>query len=110
MNLLGRNITPIFAISIILLSCEDPSEISLGLNSDSNRLRIKYVEIPVASSLIRADSLITQTANLMAGTYQDPIFGTTRSKAFTQARINFSFTTVSEDAVFDSLVLYLGIS
>lgn len=110
MNLLGRKITPIFAISIILLSCEDPSQISLGLNSDSNRFRIKYVEIPVASSLIRADSLITHTADLMAGTYQDPIFGTTRSKAFTEARINFSFTTVSEDAVFDSLVLYLEIS
>jgi len=110
MSLLGKKITVILALSIILFSCEDPSEISLDLNSNSDRLRTDYVEIPVVSSLIRADSLITQTADLMAGRYRDPIFGTTSAKAFTEVRPNITIITIGENAMFDSLILYLEIN
>lgn len=114
MSLLGRKVAPVLLISIILFSCEDPSEIALELNSNSDNFKINYVELPVTSSLIRADSLITysqftQNADLMAGTYRDPIFGTISAKAFTELRPN-TFPILSEDAVFDSLILYLKIS
>ncbi len=95
----------------IFLSCKDDDSI-LGFPNDP-RLHSSYVEIPVKSSVVRYDGLITQKLStdanhrLLVGKYTDPEFGAMEARAYTSLGPPIRLTVPSATATFDSLVLQL---
>ncbi|MDP4680903.1 MAG: DUF4270 domain-containing protein [Cyclobacteriaceae bacterium] len=112
----------LFAALSGLISCEDPSEVGLSLNSDGLGIGVYVEEITLPLDNIFIDSLRTDGDNrLLVGKYIDPIFGTSISKAVTQLGLS-SFTYVDRDVarkendefiddyVLDSVFLQLRLS
>jgi len=94
MTLLDRicRATLFFAVIAGLLSCEDPSEVGLSLNSDGTQINVLYQEISLPATNVFIDSLRTDAdRRLLVGQYNDPIFGNTSASAFSQLALS-SFT------------------
>ncbi len=95
MTLLDRICRAVLLITVVagLLSCEDPSEVGLSLNSDGTQISVLYEEISLPTTNVFIDSLRTDAdRRLLVGQYNDPIFGNTSSSAFSQlALTSFSF-------------------
>lgn len=105
-------------VSALFLSCENPSDISIGgLGEDAKAFFDDNLEMTVETFLM--DSVITSgQSSALVGTYTDPIFGEITAESYIQPtlvqNVN-SFTgsvTVSEftfpsTQVYDSLVLRL---
>ncbi|MEQ6121172.1 DUF4270 family protein [Reichenbachiella sp. MALMAid0571] len=87
----------LFAIVAGLLSCEDPSEVGLSLNSEGTQIDVLYEEISLPSTNVFIDSLRTDAdRRLLVGQYNDPVFGNTSSSAFSQLALS-SFTFQRKD-------------
>jgi hypothetical protein len=73
---------------------------------------VRYAEIPVGVSVLLMDSLRTtnltgETIRLLAGSYNDPVFGKVEAQSFMQFRPSIVSTFIAPTALFDSLVLQL---
>jgi hypothetical protein len=102
----------ILAVALFFLACqEDVSRI--GYPNPNSKLKVSYVEIPIASSVLLMDSIRTsnftyagETNRLLVGTYNDEVFGNITASAFTQYFTNTA-DTLRGSAVFDSVSLRL---
>ncbi|MEP4093568.1 DUF4270 family protein [Reichenbachiella sp.] len=124
MNLLVKNWSGLLiVVALTIFSCEDSSDIGLGLDPDGIRLNVLYAELPLEATNVRIDSVRTSgDSRLLAGRSSDPIFGDITSTVISRLSYQNAVTTVptsvSEDRdsdgkqiyFIDSAVLYLQIS
>lgn len=103
--------TILLPILFFLIACEE--EVStLGFKSGQDKFKVYYAEIPVISSVLWMDSLRTtnlsgETSRLLAGSYIDPVFGSTQAQAlmhFTSSNIT---TPIPATAIYDSIVFQM---
>ncbi len=102
----------ILAVALFFLACqEDVSRI--GYPNPNSKLKVSYVEIPIASSVLLMDSIRTsnftysgETNRLLVGTYNDEVFGNITASAFTQY-LPETGDTLRASAVLDSVSLRL---
>lgn len=90
MNLWGRFAGSAFLALIFLIACQEDETSRLGFKGPSNKFKVAYAEVPVTSSVMRIDSVLTFTdrtqsfSRLLVGRYQDNQFGELRAEAYTQ--------------------------
>ncbi len=100
------------AVALFLFACLDEENI-LGFKNQNKRLNVAFIEIPVESSVVLFDSLRTSnyksdaTKRLLVGSYEDPIFGTVQSEAYTQIRPSNTLRSREAGATFDSVKIHL---
>jgi hypothetical protein len=80
----------IIAVALFFLSCKDDVTF-LGFRNPKDKFNIKYVEIPLESSVYLIDSIRTSNYSgelnrLMVGKYNDPAFGTVTANGFMEVR------------------------
>src|SRR5688572_25445292 len=115
MNLWAKRIgqLAILPIALFFFACEDEASL-LGYKNPNTKFEVKYIEIPLESSVLLLDSQRTsnylfnnETNRLLVGQYVDQQFGSITSTAFTQY-----FTTtgakLAAGAVFDSVSIQLA--
>jgi hypothetical protein len=73
---------------------------------------VVYAEIPVETSVLWMDSLRTtnlqgESLRILAGNYNDPVFGSAQAQAFMQYRPTTTNTLINSGAIYDSIVLRL---
>ena len=97
---------------IILTSvfgCKDPELVGLDTINDTVGLGLEQVDtFTIAGSYFLVDSLVTSnlTSYLMGG-MNDPILGKVSSKLYTQFHLGSSNVVFPDDAVIDSVIVYL---
>jgi len=95
-------------VTLFLFACEEPNEIGLELTGDPDRIGAYYQEIDLSTSLINNDSLFTLSVQrLLVGKTFNEDFGSLSAASFTQYGYSGAKLDVPEDAVYDSLVLYI---
>ena len=96
-------------VTLLLFACEEPNEIGLELTGDPNRIGAYYQEIELGANLINNDSTFTlSVTRLLSGETFKEEFGKLSAKSFTQYGFSTAKLDVPEDAVYDSLVLYIS--
>ncbi|WP_176214733.1 DUF4270 family protein [Reichenbachiella faecimaris] len=104
----------LIVVALAIFSCEDASDIGLGLDPDGVRVNVLYEELPLAATNVRIDSIRTSNSSrLLIGKYADPIFGTTVSTALSQINLTNTLSGLSGDDhyyVVDSTVINLNIN
>lgn len=96
-------------VTLFLFACEEPNEIGLELTGDPDRIGAYYQEIELNTNLINNDSTFTLSIQrLLAGNTFKEEFGSLSAKSFTQYGYSTAKLEVPEDAVYDSLVLYVN--
>jgi hypothetical protein len=99
----------LFLVTLFLIACEEPNEIGLELTGDPDRIGAYYQEIEISTSLINNDSTFTLSVpRLLTGNTYKQEFGQFSAKSFTQYGFSTAKLEVPEDAVYDSLVLYVS--
>jgi hypothetical protein len=100
----------ILAVALFFLACQEDVSL-LGYKNPNSNLKVSYVEIPIASSVLLMDSIRTsnfsysgETNRLLVGTYNDEVFGNITASAFTQF-LPETGDTVRGSAVLDSVSL-----
>ncbi|WP_445908832.1 DUF4270 family protein [Yeosuana sp.] len=94
----------------LLLSCSQDSDISFFTPSnqffDSNVNFVLIDTISFETSTFQFDSLATDIGSeILVGQYQDPVFGKIKANGYLEFKANR--LTISDEAIFDSLVLNL---
>ncbi|MCV9387901.1 DUF4270 domain-containing protein [Reichenbachiella ulvae] len=106
MNLLDKNWSGLLIFTALaIFSCEDPSEVGLGLDPDGVNSGVYYEEIPLSAQNVFIDSLRTSgSSRFLVGSTVDPVFGTTSSMGLTRLSISsgvqslpYRLDTVSTD-------------
>ena len=107
---LGRTQFGLLLLAILFLfSCEEPNEIGLELTGDPDRIGAYYQEIELNSNLINNDSTFTLSVQrLLAGKTFKEEFGVLTAKSFTQYGYTSARLEIPENAVYDSLVLFIN--
>ncbi len=82
----------------------------LGFKADKDRFQVRYIEIPLESSVVLTDSIRTQNLGgeenrVLVGQYQDPVFGGIHAEGLLQVVPSNNYTTISATAVLDSSFL-----
>lgn len=115
MNLWGRFAGSTFLALIFLVSCKEDETSLLGFKNTSDKFKVTYQEVPVASSVMRIDSVLTynnisQSANprLLVGRYVDNTFGTISAEAYTQFGPVNSSINIASSATLVSAFLVLS--
>lgn len=99
-----------FLLLLYLVSCDNNEEdITLQVGEDyvNSSTKVYFIDtLTVNSATIQFDSLIVNNVNrLLIGSYNDPIFGKTKSRSFVQ--LQNSVYSIEEEAVYDSIALIL---
>ncbi|MCI0750218.1 MAG: DUF4270 domain-containing protein [Flammeovirgaceae bacterium] len=114
MNLWVKRTGQLFLAALFLMSCNDDS-LLLGFKNPNDKLEVRFVELPVESSVVLLDKIRTtnyfgfETSRLLVGRYNDNSFGGITAEAYTQ----FYYPATSNDkeidpdAELDSLVMHL---
>ncbi|GAB1444884.1 MAG: DUF4270 family protein [Cyclobacteriaceae bacterium] len=91
MNSWGRFAGLTFLAFLFLIACKEDENSLLGFKPKSDKFKVIYQEVPVASSVMLIDSVLTynnlsQAANgrLLVGRYYDNTFGEITAEAYTQ--------------------------
>lgn len=115
MNLWGRFAGSTFLALIFLISCKEDETGLLGFKSTSDKFKVTYQEVPVTSSVMRIDSVVTYNnlthlANprLLVGRYIDNTFGEITAEAYTQFGPVTPVVTISSSATLVSGYLILS--
>lgn len=84
MSLLDKNWTGLLCgAALLIFSCEDPSEVGLGLDPDGIESGVFYEELILPAQNVFIDSLRTSgSSRLLVGRTPDDDFGTTVSRAY----------------------------
>lgn len=90
MNLWGRYVGLAF-LAFIFVSCQEDENSLLGFKSQISKFKVSYLELPVPSTAMRIDSVLTVndinqplSSRLMVGRYVDNLFGEITAEAYTQ--------------------------
>jgi hypothetical protein len=75
----------LIAVALFFQSCKD--DVTLGYRNPKDKFNVKYVEIPLESSVYLIDSIRTSNfpgefGRLLVGKYSDPVFGTVTANGF----------------------------
>jgi hypothetical protein len=122
MNLWDKSLRlrQLFVVTVALFflsSCEDPNS-ELGFRNPNRKSKVTYIEIPIESSVLSTDSVITDNfldANnaspntFLVGQYQDNAMGKVKAQSFLQYYPS-STTLVDATAVYDSVVAYFSLN
>ncbi len=88
----------------ITSSCEDPSNIGLELDPNSNQIGVFYQEIPLSASVVLTDSInTTNTRHLVYGKDESDFFGKTEATAYARLLYNRDVRRPEATAVLDSV-------
>lgn len=107
--------------TLTIFSCEDPSEVGLGLDPNGLKSGLFYEEIVLPAQNVFIDSLVTNSdVRMLVGNYTDSIYGTTNALSYNRlstssilTALTFEIdsettdTTYSEKYIVDSAVLTL---
>ena len=76
----------IIILSFLLYACDETSEIGIDelLSDQKDKIKVHYLEIPLEVSNIYFDSVRTDDGDLYFGKYDDPVFGSLKSIAYSQ--------------------------
>lgn len=103
----------ILAVALFFYSCVDETNL-IGFKPPNSKFDVKYIELPVESSVISFDNLRTsnylfpgETNRLLVGKYSDDKFGDVESIACSQF-FTFSLTKLAATATFDYATLDLA--
>lgn len=103
----------VLAVALFFLACEDDTSL-LGFKNPNSKFDIRYVEIPIPSSILLLDSVRTsnfsfsgESNKLLVGQYTDEQLGVIRSEAYAQF-LTSSGTKLAANAAFDSVTLQLA--
>lgn len=93
----------------IATSCEDPSNIGLELDPNSNQIGVFYQEIPLSATVVQPDSIFTtNTGYLLAGHDEDDFFGKTEAIAY--SRLLLPDSLPRESAKLDSVKFFFRVN
>tara|TARA_R110002050_G_scaffold300364_1_gene469429 strand:- start:39325 stop:40635 length:1311 start_codon:yes stop_codon:yes gene_type:complete len=94
---------------VLMLSC-DTNNSGLPVGEDWVNLdtKVYFIDtLSIEATTFKFDSLVTSnTSRLLIGSYNDPVFGITKSKSY--AQLSNSTYGLDDDAVFDSIALILN--
>ncbi|MBC7922969.1 MAG: DUF4270 family protein [Ferruginibacter sp.] len=106
--------------ALLLFACEDPDEIGLSLQNQSNRVGFFFTDtLSIRTSTVLLDSVISASLGtnpasnngyprvLLVGNYRDPVFGAISAKSFFTVG-QFTNFNPGENPEADSLVLLLS--
>jgi hypothetical protein len=111
---LGRLV--LFTAALFFFSCEDEASF-LGFKNSNKKFDVNYVELELASSVLRIDSVLTDNAatssNLgpfnSVGLFNDPLMGSLRAETYLQMA-PANTTKIESNAVYDSLTIQLRLN
>jgi hypothetical protein len=90
MNLWAKSLRQLLVLAVALfffLSCEDENSI-IGYRNPNKKFNVRYIEIPLTSTVVLLDSLLTDNGNqagsvsILAGSYSDPVMGPVSTQPF----------------------------
>jgi hypothetical protein len=101
----------LFSFLFLLFACEEDVT-TLGFKTEQSKLKVYYAELSLPSSVLLMDSLRTtnltgETNRILAGSYNDPVFGSMQAQSITQFRPYTVNTVIPTTATFDSVVLQM---
>ncbi|HEX6223043.1 MAG TPA: DUF4270 family protein [Chryseolinea sp.] len=109
-NRIGQLAFPL--VALFFFSCEDEASV-LGFKNQNQKFDVKYIEIPIESSVLLLDSqrtsnfvFQTETNRLLVGQYSDDKFGKIAANGYTQFFTN-SGSKLPADVTYDSVTLQL---
>jgi hypothetical protein len=109
MNLLAKRLGQLTMLSVALFfySCEDENSI-IGYPNPNKKFQVYTIEIPLESSVVGLDSIITDNKSFQAfvslvGAYNDPLVGQVKTESYLQIFPAFG-TPLPADAEYDSAV------
>jgi len=114
MNLWGNRVgqLAVLAVALFFFSCEDETSL-LGYKNPTSKFNLKYIDLPVETSVLLLDSVRTSNFNagndvnrFLVGNCTDDVLGDLKASFYTQF---LPVTTLVEDdsLVFDSVALQL---
>jgi hypothetical protein len=98
------------ATALLVFSCEnDINEIGNDLfdGASSNVFYAKVISYNTNNDSIRSDEQMLQ--NAMLGVYEEPVFGRTKARFYSQARIGILNPEFGENAAMDSVILSIPV-
>ena len=108
-NLVGTIV--LCATAFTVFSCEDDvSDVGSGLLDTGSTANVKYVDVisyNTNNDSIRSDEKVLQ--NGILGVFEEPTFGRTKAKFYSQARITNYNPDFGENAAMDSVILYIPV-
>jgi hypothetical protein len=114
MNLWAKSLRQLAMLTVALFffSCEDENSI-LGFKNPNKKFNVSYIEIPLESSVMLIDSIVTDNFDergvSLLGQYQDNAVGNLKATTFVQT-YPASSTVLPGDAVFDSVTIQLNLN
>jgi hypothetical protein len=110
MSLWVKRTGQLLLAALFLMACEDENSL-LGFRNPISKFDVKFIEIPLESSVYLIDSVRTsnfagETNRLLVGEHTDSRFGQAKTTGFTQV-IPRSSATLDVSAQIDSVVLHL---
>jgi len=125
MTLWGRQIG-LLGLTIFILACEEPGEIGLELNPENGVFVAKFDEMPISTSVIEYEDIISDISTriefdrqtrrfitrgrFLVGSYSTPDFGKFQSKSFSSLYLGSIRFRPKEAFVFDSLLLRINVN
>lgn len=123
MTLWDRRFGLILGLAFFTFACEEPGEIGLDINPESGSFVARYDEIPIPTSIILYEDILSDNSTridnftqnpttggrLLTGNYSTEDFGRFQSKAFTSIYLGSAGFNPNDDFVFDSLVFSIRV-
>jgi len=122
-TLWGRISSLLPVLVLFLIACEDPGEIGLELNPENGAFVAKYQELPLNTSIVLVDDILSDNSTridgrtqnpsndgrILFGNYTTPDFGSISSSGYSSLYLyQRGFKPKEDDKyVFDSLVLFM---
>src|SRR5690606_20411052 len=101
----------VVALTLSAVSCEDDiSDVGSGLLDSGSTANIMYVDLiayNVNSDSIRSDEKVLQ--NGILGVYEEPVFGRTKARFISQARLGQLNPDFGQNPEMDSVVLHIPV-
>jgi hypothetical protein len=102
----------VLAVALFFFSCEDETSL-IGFKNPRPKFNVSYVEIPLTSSVLAIDSIITDnvaTSGINAiGRYTDPVTGNIKAETYLQMT-PVSTTKLDATAVYDSVTFQVRLN
>lgn len=95
-------------ILFLITSCSsDNSSTTIGEDWVSSGIKVFFIDtMTVRTSTFKFDSIVTSnTSRLLVGAYNDPVFGSIKSKSYMQ--LDNSVYSLDDEAIYDSIALIL---
>ena len=107
----------VLVVALFFFSCEDETSL-LGFRNPNPKFDVRYIEIPLESSLLLVDSVLTDNLSTQGsgtvpfnavGQYTDAFFGTMRAETYLQVTPG-NTTKIDETSVYDSVTFQMRVN